>query len=986
MANQYTDLQIIECNRLHSEEAKAANNENFSLWTNNLQDIVHLEPGDKVSIHAAMISERGAGQSSSIEIKGESLGFTKVFNYTNISGTGEDSELPSGFGQISASQTTEIVDMRDDTGVFTISYYLTRNGHNSMSLPRRWWWAATRGVNNYSNDDDRYHYGMALWDSCGGNASFCGTLFDDYYQLGSFPNYGESTINFNQSGNLTKVRNDNSRFTIMIRDETYFSRTAAEGNLPTGENVREPENAIYMTYKELKKVNIEKGFNSPEYIAEDITRQLQEVKSQDTFNTRAAADKTANPTRPGFPVPAYSSFNTETYKSFDCAGIYSNISNSPSITGQENYFNYYKNGHGTGNPLLNASGHTYLAQYHIVACKRPELYETGRLLNTTITTNASGVSTDVYQGIAGSILDEQYDGTNRQLTLGMTIQALYTKENVDKWRNFILAQEKYPEVWKVFSDTRTDYSDADTINNSRWCHINRYWNGSMRPTATAGVSLGWSGWERPSWAQDFDSLASLILPFQYDATQKDTFYELPVEILSQKSYGCFGRSSDGRIVIYPTATNGSGSAFFNYINKSDTAPYIEFGRKIGYDMHFSAPGNAWVLPHSGVTQFPSSYDARAPIMSTYIMGRNSTPTIIDDYMVQTNSLRNKLYLGADAPKLNWDGTNFSISDLHTGLNRGNDQGAAASWVNDRGNPEPTASDVVFKINPSEQYGDYTPDRMPYQRVMTYNRDEGTGGPVTNFTAPVVNSNLEPWTIYDSRTGINIEDFNLNENEWEGSFWDLLGFSYRQFNSSTNSRLSRIDNTNINDLSVITTNALIPEGATKFYSQNMYGAPLYNTMLPRTGSFRNSSAPNFLDVVGSYYPPIVQDCSSIKIVAARLPTRMIRGYYTIRSNLLTDAPFVGGKVNNTNMPVIGIVDKRNPDGDFYFGEESSLQFTITKSLRLASLTCSIHDPDGSYANTSEQNSVLFKIQKNKNATFNVVQEIMEENKGKFPSNL
>jgi len=41
MANQYTDLQIIECNRLHSEEAKSKNNENFALWQNNLQDIVH---------------------------------------------------------------------------------------------------------------------------------------------------------------------------------------------------------------------------------------------------------------------------------------------------------------------------------------------------------------------------------------------------------------------------------------------------------------------------------------------------------------------------------------------------------------------------------------------------------------------------------------------------------------------------------------------------------------------------------------------------------------------------------------------------------------------------------------------------------------------------------------------------------------------------------------------------------------------------------
>lgn len=966
MATEYTDLQIVECNRLHSEEAKSGNNDNFSLWTNNLQDIVHLEPGDRVSVHAAMISERGAGQATSIEIKGESLGFKKEFEYTLVSGENASSDLPSRFERITASKQFETIDMRDDTGVFSISYYLTRNGHNSMSLPRRWWWVPSRTTNNFANTDDRTHYGMAYVDPCGGNHSFCGTLFDDFYQLSGAADFGESS-SYNRAGNLTKVRNDNSRFTIMIRDDTYFSSSSASGNLPQGEGFRDPENAIYITYKELKKINIEKGFNSPEYIAEEVTRQLQEVKSQDTFTIRHPTDLTLNAKRPGYPIPAYSSFNTETYKSFDCAGIYSPI-NDATANLQSVYYNYYINGSTAAN---NASGFEYLTQYHIVGCKRPELYETGRLLNYQL---------DVYTGITGSVLDEQYDGTNRQGTIGMVIQTEYTKENVDKWRDFILAQEKYPEVWQVFSDSRTDYSDEDTINNSRWCHINRYKNASMRATATSGVQLGSGGYYRPSWATAKDSLASLILPFQYDPTQKDTFYETPDETLSQKSYGCFGKSSDDRIVIYPTEHNGSGSAFFNFINASPT-PYIEFGRKIGYDMHFSAPGNAWILPHSGVSQQPVSFDARGPPMTTYRLARNSQTTTMT-YNVQTNELRNKLYLGADAPKLNWDGTNFSLSDLHTALNRGNEQGLEASWVDDVGPADPDADDVVFKINPAELYGDYTPDRMPYSRDITYNRDKG--GTLTKYTATRVNSNLEPWTIYDSRTGINIEDFQLNENEWEGSFWDLLGFSYKQFHSASNTRLARIDNTNVNDLSVITTNALIPEGATKFYSQNMFGVPLYNIMLPRTGILKNSSTPTTDQ--GAYYPPIIQDCSSIRIVADRLPTRMIRGYYTIRSNLITDAPFIGGKVNNTTMPVIGIVDKRNPDGDFYFGEESSLQFTITKPLRLASLTCSIHDPDGSYANTSEQNSVLFKIQKNKKVVFNVVQEILQENNGKFPANL
>jgi len=969
MANQYTDLQIIECNRLHSEEAKSGNNENYALWTNNLQDIVHLEPGDKVSVHAAMISERGAGQSSSIEIKGETLGFKKTFKYTNIEKTGADVYLPSGFTTISASMNSSTIEMRDDTGVFTISYYLTRNGMNSISLPRRWWWVPSRLIHNFIDGDDRIHYGMSLWDACARNASFCGTLFSDIYQQGGGIGEGEISDDYNSAGWLTKVRNDNSRFTIMIRDKTYFTAAAANGNLPTT-NLREPENAIYMTYTELKQVSIEKGFNSPEYIAEEITRQLQQVISQETFETRGTDDRANNYYRPGYPVPVYSSFNTETYKSFDCAGIYSPIADT-TTNWQGAYFNYYKNGSSTNN----ASGYSYLNQYHIVACKRPELYETGRLINRRLV--APEYTTDVYNGIYGSSLDEEFNGASIQKTTGIILSTLYTKENVDLWRDFILAQEKYPEVWEVFSDYRTTYSNLDNINNSRWCHINRYDNASMLTNASDDVALGWGGWTRPAWADSPDTLASLILPFKYDPAQKDTFYEMPDEGLQEKSYGCFGRAFDGRLVIYPTSHNGSGSAFFNYINKSASHPYIEYGRNIGYDMHFSAPGNAWILPYSGITQQPVSYDARGVAMTTYNLARNSDPTVMTDYTIQTNELRNKLYLGADAPKLNWDGTNFSLSDLHTALNRGNQQGYEANWVDNVVERDPDASDVVFKINPTEQHGDWTPDRMPYQAAITYTRGEKP------YSFPPVNSNLEPWTIYDSRTGINIEDFNLNEDEWQGSFWDLLGFSYKQFNSSTNTRLARINNTNVNNLSVITTNALVPEGATKFYSQNMFGVPLYNTMLPRTGQF-NSDAESF--AVGSYYPPIVQDCESIKIVAARLPTRMIRGYYTIRSNLLTDAPFVGGKVNNTTMPVIGIVDKRNPDGDFYFGEESSLQFTITKPLRLASLTCSIHDPDGSYAKTSEQNSVLFKVAKNRATTFNVVQEILQENKGKWPPNL
>jgi len=128
--NSYTDLQVIECNRLHSEEAKSGNNENFSLWTNNLTDIVHLDPGDKISVQGAFISERGAGQSSSIEIKGVDLGLQKEFKFIEFNGSNASSQLNSGFEIIEANASSQQVSIRDDTGYFNIQYYMNANGHN----------------------------------------------------------------------------------------------------------------------------------------------------------------------------------------------------------------------------------------------------------------------------------------------------------------------------------------------------------------------------------------------------------------------------------------------------------------------------------------------------------------------------------------------------------------------------------------------------------------------------------------------------------------------------------------------------------------------------------------------------------------------------------------------------------------------------------------------------------------------------------------
>ena len=961
--NSFTDIKVIECNRLHSEEAKSNNDENFALWTNNLQDIVHLNPGDKVSVQGAMISERGAGQPNSIEIKGESLGIQKTYDTIKLENIvvnqGVSDQRIDKSDQLNAVFTPVTKEIFDNIGNMVINYFVSANGHNYIDLPHRWWYsestAGAQGDKENYNLQDSQAVGMSYADPFGmldAGAPPGGPdrweLYDDYYQIGS-------TGSFNAS--LSKLKKDNSRYTIMIREYTYNSSYSAG----TGKTdiykippryLREPENHTYRIYSELKEIQVPTGFNDPSYLATEITRQLQNVKNTNIFSVRDESDITANQYTPGYPISITKSISTETYKPFNVAGY---IGEDPTPTlpsQQETIMNSFIN---ASTDLTN--GWEYLNQYSIIGSKRPELYETGRLINLNLEEELSLTT--------GSHISQPSTGEYYQLAIPYS--------NVEIFKNFINAQEKYPEVFNIFSDSRTSYNSSDNINNSRYVHINRFENASMTLytgsdtlTIFNTATLGHGGYSFPTWNSSKKCMKSVILPIEYDPSQRDVYYDNPVESQGERTYGCFGRSISGQILIYGTKNNGPGSTLFNLIKNASNV--VESNRKIGYDQHFSAPGMAYILP----------CDMR-PTGSTLTATNNFTSeenrSGPDKGQVLFDSLQAKrvaqLYFGANAPRINWNGANFTISDLHTPMNAGNDFLAK--------NPKNTPaidrnidgeSDVVYKINPREDFCDFTPARKPYVRDVAL---AGTG--LTDATE--MNSNLEAWRVYDSLTGIMITNFGLKETEWKNSLWGLMGFSYKQFHSSTNTRLSVIDYNNINDLSIITTNSEINEGDTKIWNQNLFGVPLFYNKLPFGGTLYDQND----NAAVRYLPPIIQKTQSMEIIADNLPTRMIRGYYTIRSNILEEAPFSGGKVNNTTMPIISVVNKISNFGDFTFGEESSLVFTITKPLKLASLTCSIHDPDGSYARVSEQSTIMFKIQKIKNVSFNVIQEILQEQQQK-----
>ena len=986
--DQFSDIKIIECNRLHSEEAKSNNNENFSLWTNNLQDIMILNPKDQVSVYGAFVSERGAGQSSSIEIKGVELGKKHKFNTIKLnklmSGDDrKDNNMPSRYSKIEVELDEPEIQIKDNELNFTINYFVPCNALNSMALPRRWMYPHTTNPRqNYTERDNRPTGGASLTEFNKSNYSLTNLL----YQAPAF----YRAITFSGNAPLLKPKHDNSRYTIMIRDKTLFTENSLGTELPQPDlpltDERDPENAIYRTYSELKTITLPSGFNSPDFISTEVSRQLQNIINEQVL----VQDNTG--TDP-FPQSVSKLLESETYKAFYVGNIDDNTK-----LHFEQWFNLvgtsnsaHDKGYRTG--WNNASGYEWQRQYHIIGCKYPELYETGRLINLAL---GVGPGTKEYQGIKGGQTIRGVElATMTDPTEPLVYALNYTKENCDILKAFFDAQLLYPEIITNLNDRNSGYNGGCSTDNTRWIHINRwdhYKQSLQNPPTYDATQLGWGGYYEPrSYTPSATAqLQSLLLPLFFEPSQKEIFYEKPDLGLEQYTYGCMGREfvgtnpndpNDYYIAFYPFkhATNGIGSPPFEELKSiaNTHVGRIEGGRKIGFDMHFNAPGMYYLLPQSGWSNHPDFKSSHANQISLFNVNDPLTNSTITAPQYLLQPWKKLLYIGADNPRLNWDGTNFNFSDFHTSMQRGNQMDAKKPYNSTPIPVDPDAEDVVYKINPPDLYNDFTPDRCPYS-FDDYNLTSYSALGPTTFKATRTNMNYLPFQIYDQLCGIMVEDFGVPEDLWDNSLWGLLGFSYKQFHG-TNNRQVRIQRGNANNLSYLTTNAEVVEGDTKIFSTNWDAVPLYNNMINTPVSVKgfNASGTTFLNY-NKVLQPIVHKTTSMTIIADNLPTRMIRGYYTIRSNILEGNPFIGGKINNTNMPIIGIVDKINGDGDFYFGQESSLNFTITKPIRLASISVSIHDPDGSYARTSEQSTILFKIQKPVVATFNVVQELMEEN--------
>ena len=520
--------------------------------------------------------------------------------------------------------------------------------------------------------------------------------------------------------------------------------------------------------------------------------------------------------------------------------------------------------------------------------------------------------------------------------------------------------------------------------------------------------------------------------FHYDPDSKDEFYitnsVFHNDISSENfSFGCFGLSdmsenNEGNlsykncVAIFPSALTYNKTTHQNDYDIGLPEPYyhtmlagnqeVMKNTKIGFDRHWNAWSTSVICLNSGKGQYGYSNtsiikqteatsvpqvnscvaesglaapNAIKPINLNETFPFDSTPFESVAEPLNTTYYNNKMYMGADSPKLEFDGKYFNFKDLHTALNKGNlvpiDPLVDTLYDANEG------ARIVYKINPSQEYEMFSPVQFPYNRNDVEN-DYYLAGSSEKRRHIRMNSNLEPFSIYDTTTGIFISDWGYDEDSWGEGLWGRLGFSYEQFHSTKLSRTERVNLNNVSELNIVTTNASVDCVDTKSWGQNQYGVPKYD------GSPLISSSINVSDVIPTvapvndvifqlrWIPPIYQNTESIKIQAKNYPISMFNGYYAIRSDIVGNSSFVDG-TGNTAMPIVSVISKQNPAGDFYITPEADISFTITKPTRISDVSIDITEPDGTPAPISERSSVIFKIERIRTLNTNVAKDVFND---------
>lgn len=980
--NSYVDLQIVDCNRQHSVQAKSGNNSNPALFTNELGQGITLNVGDRVSVQGAYISEIGAG-ADTIELNGRVFDTSKTITYIedkinsvdNYPVVPEQSGIPliTETQLIVSQETTETFIPRDNETKITCEFYKCASGDGtSIFLPRRWAWDSASATqpddklvkdlsDNWTKNDIKELGRVYFEQIVDNNASDIKAQFvsDDYM-------YIDTSTDKTTSSGYFRLRQDGSRYTLMraVDNDFYLRESVVEPNgatfnpaLPTREQ------GAYYKYKIFRQkidIKVSKGFNSPENIGQEISATLKKADTPKVFENQFGTGLEPNHPAIVRDLSVYS--ETPTYKPFLCS--------SARTMSYEAWYNFAQRASNIS-ASNDQSFWDYKSNFFNVYCKRPEIREAGQEINAG----------DIAFKLDGTITRGQRTYKN------ITTKIPYTEDNLDKLNTLFKAQKLYPEL---FSNSNAQAIQPPHLLNGQMTRHSvddmRYLHMSNNNYGSAFLGSDEEGSLPPGTSTSRQSLPVFIY---FDKDNEDKKTEGGLHDLY---YGFAFKAEDfstdpSTFTIGFTAEKigGLNDTLFTF-NSVD----ITYQRTIGYDHSFGAYGNAFMLAYNG--RLEQDYgNVNVWGVGSHNRIRQADKTDQVEYKSGADLRRN--YVGAENPKLRYDESEsrFFFDDLHTSELVGQtDYGAGdTATITDIDTAKDTTSDGgsnrVYKINKRVNKYTYSPDLRPYDKSFktSYSYPEPnfneTGASVHERSISSMNRNIMPWSIIDSPCGVFINDFGYTKEQFSEGLWGILGWSYDSVQSEgtgINNRLQRVDNTNRNLLSIPTTNSDIVSSDSRNYIVNQFGAVYFTTQLP-TPSLVGGVSTQTNQTAGrqQFTPAITQSTTSLSLIAPSLPRKMLKPYYCIRSDIIDRPHYLGGQDNESKLPVVAVCDKQYSSTDFIFSNESDFVFTMTKKKTITSITTSIHDPNQSFSNVNNDSAVIYKISKNITNELDISDQIM-----------
>tara|TARA_R110000737_G_scaffold47594_1_gene67617 strand:+ start:8509 stop:11661 length:3153 start_codon:yes stop_codon:yes gene_type:complete len=1034
----YTDITILEANRLASVEGKSQNDENLALFTNKINNGLKLNIGDSVSVHSCFVSEIGA-QGGEIEIKGSQSKSSRTLTYnivthTDLNGINEGSEtdntgfisgslsLPNYYFVNKRETVTKEVFFRDDEINLVINPYKNANGEHYISLPYVFAnpanltmyngaeyvstantyisWNQDRSINaSFTGNKLPTPWNPALGGRGDANTIWNGNIChipERYsYNLADKKQY---TNLVSQNASQVSIKHDNSQYAIYQRRNTahgvkddYAGWSANIARIVWGttgylgidpipmtnasyvygdyqdspQPFRDPEDLDpalhpYVRVMNLVTAKAKQGFNSPEDVASSLTEDIQRLSSiQQQEGGVQGTDQD---------VVLSMTAQNELNKTYNCADVNS-FSHVNACSA------YYMKGTGSISDNEKTDIYEYLSQFETIGVKRPDLYELGRTAFSP----------------AGNKTEDDFTTVGTQKNILSDIP--FTEENINKINDLFIAQKRYPELFNASNIGEDGFTWTNaSAENQRFLHMNL----SASHINFVGYDLTESG--AIYWRSTWGSASP------YATRQDQTFCSAPFFINVNPTREYMGWDPVGgtsfKDAIYGWAIKVNDKIGFqieplpSIFLYGEAGTSVGVGRRIGWDYHFTAYGCPCILPYSGFSDRDGNGYNR---ISRAITATNR----VSGGSVQLSTILKKIYIGSPDTQIayNSNENRFEIQELHKSEVIGNPYNAGLDASNPYSTPpnasgyvytaplvsvpvNPQASQKVYKLNKQLLANNWSPSMSPYNTV-THDpifSDPTHSGSYTH-TQPLayLNPNMEAQTLYDSNCGNYVLDWGVDETYWRDSLWNILGFRHSQTlgDAPTNTRLK--NSLSFSNQKEPTTNADITSNDLEILTRNVYGAPNFN-LTPPSANLPPFQTPANL-TKESFYPAVsVTQTVGQVLRAEKLPTRTLRPYFTIRSDIVSNVNYFGSGDSGIPLPVVAVVDKVSNTGDYFFSKDS-LIFTITKSQTLTSVTTSIHDPDGSFSKLDPNSAVLYKVTRQIKADMTPVTTILSTLKTK-----